>query len=307
MNRESLDPRIEKMIASIYGELSVEEEERFQKMLAEDPTLRTEYEELAGTRTLLEAWELDESEATPRFVLTPADPFVSSAEDSTGSQPLRQPRGLRHDAGFFDRLRAAIGRLNMPLGWGLTATALVLAVLAIADFRVQLIDNGLSFTFGKPESPTMAMQNGAPQMDPRAVDGRSPDVIHPGAAVLRPEAVLAAKDDSPYIMREDFEHYATNLSRVMNEVLLAVESEEERSKDFTGFMRAMYQGLNDRQSKDYYDLRGRIEAVRLGLNEVQTTRPRFEEMFDTNPGEPLIPKYSGPASKEGEEKGDHDQ
>lgn len=292
MNRDTIDPRMAMLVASIYGELSSEEEAQLREMLAADAELRAEYEELVGTRALLRAWELDETEAAPRFVMVSSDPFLETERTRPGQRRARRlpPRPTGRTAGVSERLRAVLDRINMPVGWALTGAALVLAILAIADFRIQAIDRGLSFTFGAPEATSLAARSG-----PNS-EGAKATRPHPRVVGLLSEAVVAGNDDSPYLRREDFEMYADRMARVMSDLLSTMETDEERTRDFTGFMRAVYQGLDDRQSKDYYDLRGRIEAVRMNLDEVQVTSDRLDDMFQANPGEPLVPNYSAPGT-----------
>ncbi|MBZ0267083.1 hypothetical protein K8I85_02920, partial [bacterium] len=64
---ERMDPRIDKMIAYLYGELPEAEERAFRRLLEKDDALRAEYEELAGTRETLRGWEVEET--VPSFVL----------------------------------------------------------------------------------------------------------------------------------------------------------------------------------------------------------------------------------------------
>ena len=56
MKEESLDPKLQTLIAALYGELDAEALERFQASLEEDPLLRAEWEELREARALLAPW-----------------------------------------------------------------------------------------------------------------------------------------------------------------------------------------------------------------------------------------------------------
>ena len=82
MNDESLDPKRQTMIAALYGELSTEEQARFEVLLSEDAALRAEWEELRETRALLETVTANEPAHTPEFV------FIDRAQKE--SKPKRR-------------------------------------------------------------------------------------------------------------------------------------------------------------------------------------------------------------------------
>ena len=57
---DAVDPKIDRLIAALYGEMSDAERRDFDAELAADPALRAEWEEISGTRSLLAGWELEE-------------------------------------------------------------------------------------------------------------------------------------------------------------------------------------------------------------------------------------------------------
>jgi hypothetical protein len=80
----------------------------------------------------------------------------------------------------------------------------------------------------------------------------------------------------------------------MARVIAAMQSQNEynaqENQEFIMFMRTMYEGLHQKQSQDYYDLRGRIEAVRYGLDEVETNTNDRLDSIDLTKGQSLTPQ-----------------
>jgi len=113
MRGESIDPRIDKMMAALYGELSEAEERAFLRLLEKDDALRAEWDELRESRELLAGWKVEES--VPCFILMEGE-----------RAPRRTP-----SAGWLERLRGAVRNLGAVPTWGL-ATAAV-AVLAFVQ------------------------------------------------------------------------------------------------------------------------------------------------------------------------------
>ncbi|MCA9728574.1 MAG: hypothetical protein KC729_12875 [Candidatus Eisenbacteria bacterium] len=293
--KDPLDPRIDMMMASLYGELSDEEEARFQRMLEEDPTLRAEWEDLQATRKLLGAWEIEER--VPSFVIMDAGP-----ETRTG-RPVRPA-----DSGPGSRWRALWQRYGTAAGWALAAAAALLAVLALAEFRIDLLDRGIAFRFGPP---TAEMAPTATPQGTGAVPAVQSDVAASQQPNGAPETWIATGADSTRVQltknlgnpaapltRGEFDGYATAMAKVIAAMQSQNDYNSQESQEFIQFMRTMYDGLQQKQSQDYYDLRGRIESVRYGLDEVETnTNERFDAIDFTN-GQSLTPQGVRPRRSE---------
>jgi hypothetical protein len=215
-------------------------------------------------------------------------------------------------------------------GWAVAAAALLLAILAFAEFRVQLLDGGIAFRFGPPsaeqigEEPPLgsqdripALTNGpspsVPQRESERLDGgetpeSAPDPVRSDPArtdMAENEPWVATGRDSTRIhltrdlgdpnallTRGEFDGYVNAMAKLIAAIQDQNEYNAQENQEFIMFMRTMYEGLNEKQSQDYYDLRGRIEAVRYGLNEVETsTNDRFDSI-DLSQGRSLTPQGS---------------
>lgn len=193
-------------------------------------------------------------------------------------------------------------RYLVPSAWGLAFAAFVLALLGLADFRIELIENGVGFRFGPPASPPAAQRGtGA-----GAGAGADSLTMHPGLVSMLGSLSGSSTEPGPYVTREEFQQYAMRTAHVLSEMARTFEADQTDARDVAGFMQAMYRSLNDQQREQYYDLRGHIEAVKVGLSEVRTsTNDRLEGLFENNPGEPLVPQYPVP-SPFGSQKGFED-
>jgi hypothetical protein len=115
MNDDTLDSRRERLVAALYGELSPAEQRELNELLAADPALRAEYEELEEARGWLRDWE--PADRPPAFALV-------------AERPSRFPR----------RLAAA--------AWGFGGAAAAVALLLVLGLRVDRIDRGFAVRLG---------------------------------------------------------------------------------------------------------------------------------------------------------------
>lgn len=295
MKDNPIDPRLERLIASLYGELPKAEEQEIQRLLAEDPALRAEWEELRETRAILKGWEVEE--AAPSFLVVGGE--SSGTAGTVGARKAARPHG---------RLWMRLARLAPAPAWGLAAAALLLAGLALADFQVQRVAGGIAFRFGdRAESPEVAVRN-QPVGDETAparpaaesasgaaipagrVTSERPDAGAPGAAE---RSGAASSGEAPYLTREEFKAYADGMARTM--VALLNDYSERRDKDLSGALVSMYQELNQKQSFVYDDLRERIDAVGVGLVMEQTkTDVQLENLMDQGRGAALKAQNQSP-------------
>ncbi len=289
MKDEPIDPRIEKLVASLYGELSESEEREFQALLAEDAGLRAEWEELKGTRAALRGWELDER--SPSFVI------AGSAE--------RAPR--RDGSGLGGAIAAFFGRPFAVPAVAALAAAILIAVLAIGRCRIERIDRGLAFQFGAPVPAASRGDDGAART--RALEALTPvdgsaRGLDGGAPVtdemVRAGAVVPVSDEAPYLTRQEFENYSDTMATRLLAALNAYGTQNER--EMSRVMWGLYKDINQKQAAAYDDLRGRIDAVGVGLLVEQSkTDAKLEDYIDQSKGEPLTPLKKTP-SKGSEER-----
>jgi hypothetical protein len=249
-----LDPRIDRLIASLYGEATEAEERETERLLAEDPELRAEWEELRAARALLKDWEVEE--APPNFVMV------------AGETPTAAARA----AGPLGRWRARLARLAPAPAWGLAAAAVLLGALALADVRVRRIESGIAFGFGDAATRSAT---------PVETAGRSEETVAQAApAQVSPATILPASDagspttggatpaQSPYFTRDEFKAYSDGMARTM--VALLNDYSSRRDKEVSRALVSLYQELNQKQTVAYDELRDRIDAVGVGLLMEQT-------------------------------------
>lgn len=248
MTDNPLDPRREKLIALLYGELGTDEERALREEIERDEALRSDWEELHATRQILQRWEVPEQ--PPSYV------FVDDRESTKTKAKSNTP------GGWLDRLR----RLVPATSWVFaTATAAIVA-LALTDFHIQRSDGAWMVGFGDPTPQKLVLG------DPDDMDGVVP--LEPSPAGQRGPAQLVSGDDGvlgpgsgPYITREEFEAYNIGMTRTM--IALLNEYDRQRDQETNAFLRTAFGGVAERQDENYRDLRSRIEALTMGMNEEQ--------------------------------------
>jgi hypothetical protein len=265
MNDLPIDPRFEKLVALLYGELSAEEERQVRAMIAADEPLRQAWEDLVAARTALHEWEAQEP--VPSFVFLREEERAPSAAAGTPGTAGR----IR--ASWKERLRAAT-----MLPWATAAAALVISLLAIGDFRVIRSEQGWSVGFGAAPPPTLPAPQTAslPPGDPGEVgrlEGSSS--MEPALGQPAGEPVLAAADGTkPYLTKDEFQAYATGLTQTV--VALLNDYGRERDREVAGLMQAALTGVAARQTTDYRELKGRLEAVQFLLQTEEQARLRSQ-------------------------------
>lgn len=298
MKDEPIDPRIDTMIASLYGELSEDEERAFQKLLAEDADLRAEWEEMKGTRAALRGWEVDEP--APSFVL------VDRAD-----RPDRARRARSRAAERAGRLAALFARPAALPAIAALAAAAIIAILAINRFRVERTDRGFAFEFGAG-APAIVAANGARDahdaapVQPAAASGSAAqylaretapswrDAGGPGDAT--DAAIVPVSDQAPYMTRKEFETYSDGMAKTI--VAILNEYGQKNEREMSRVLWSLYKDLDQKQTAAYGDLRGRIDAVGVGLLVEQSKADaKLEDLIDKNKGEPLTPLTNTPSRK----------
>jgi hypothetical protein len=239
--RDDADPRLEKMVAFLYGELPVEEEQAFRRLLAQDAALRADMAELSEARGALAGWHVEEH--VPGFVLA----------DVRGEG---KARGAAPSAGWGARLLASIRSFGATPAWALATAAVALVVLAAAGFRVERVPAGVAFRFGSERpAPQMDAVPGLGEGEPLELAARPPRTA-PGSA--GPVPVGAA-----YLTQDQFDSYNAELMTTL--VGLLNRYDERRDAETAELLQALYRKVNERQLFDYERVNRRIDALGTGL------------------------------------------
>jgi hypothetical protein len=229
---EQADPRIDKMVAFLYGELPEGERRAFERMLERDDVLRAEYDELRSVRGVLAGWELEER--VPSFVLVEGRP----------EKPAAAP-------GLLERFTEWARGLAGSPAWALAATAVVLLVLAIGGFRIERVDGGVAFRFGG-DRPAPARTDPVPGLGPgQELALREGPVTSDG--VLTPA--------SSWVTQGDLD--ARNEELLMGLMNALNDYGQRRDQETYAMVQSMYQQLRDEQNRDYRQLNGRLDTMGL--------------------------------------------
>jgi len=285
MTREPLDSRIEMMIASLYGELSPEDEARFRDLRSSDPELQKEWEELTSTRSILGAWEFDEPTPAFEHPLEPKSSAWDALPQGRNTTPARKSEG----GGWLDRLRALLDP-SRGLGWAVAGAALVLLALSWSGLRVERVDGGFAFRMNPAESPSVP--NGSNPLLTSSPGGASPA---PGTTIpLTGQFASVDAGTAPYLTRSEFDAYTAGMARVMSELVHTENENSVRNQEFSGFMRTLVESMSDRRDEDRREFITKIEALRYGLQEVEAQTNDRIDLIQVS-GQSLTP----PADREG--------
>ncbi len=283
MTENPLDPRMEKLVALLYGELPAEEERLLRLQIESDPALRAEWEALGGTRRMMQAWENED--APPQFV------FLQEEESRSA-----ETRVVRPAMPWRARLRGML----LGSGWAVAAAALVVAVLAVNDFRIVRQDGGLTFRFGAASEPVASSEpvlSSEPQGVPLEAVPMEPSIDRGGSGDPR---ILQAS--APYLTREEFEVYNEGVARTI--IGLLNEYGRQQEQEIAGVLTVAFGEMAAKHGQDYDDLRGRIEAIRLGLGGEQYRQgEQVDYLMNQNRSGIELPVSDSPETEtKGEEK-----
>lgn len=244
MKGESIDPRREKLIGLLYGELSEEEERELRAVLETNAELAAELAELREAREFLKDWEVEEK--TPGFVMV---------ESGGRGRAAGEPRG-----GFAAGLRRFA---TNPAWWGMAAAAVLLLVLAANDFRVERMNGGLILRLGQAQETPSTFENVAESPGRESLAKGSPRPPAGDLASRLNNGLLPVEGQSPYLTRAQFESYSEQMTRMI--VALIKEYGSSRDREMGEAIQTMYHGLSDQQFHDYQELRKRIDAMGTGM------------------------------------------
>ena len=277
MSEQGLDPRIQKLMASLYGELTEEEEREFQAVLAGDEALRAEWDELHAARAFLKEWDAAEPDRSFVFV-----------------EPAGTPVSASRGGGSWTGLRRRLAGLFPPPAWGFAGATAALVVLIFAGFRVDRVENGLAFRFGSPTEVSRTAEMGSPggtlstPGDPTAY----PRVVSPTGVGAIPAAAAGG-----YVTQDQLNTYN---ARVLTTVSSLLENfEQKRNGELAYVLQSFYQDLSSRQLQTYDELRGQIQGVGLGLMAEQTkANARLESLVGRTEAPQTVPVSQSPENSQ---------
>lgn len=242
MKKELTDPRHERLIAYLYGELSSAEARAFEAELERDPALRMELDELSGTRQMLAGWQ----------VVEPSPSFVFVGEERARTAAPRGPAWWRGIADMFTGGPAGFGL-------GLATAAAAALIIAFTGFRVERVDGGLAFRFGGDERPTSSFTQSQLGSSPSSL----PQNGTPLQMASSTQRASTSGDPNAYVTRAEMEEIASQM--VGSVVDLLNENGDRQNREFTGVLQTMYEDITDRQSREAEVLRQRMNAMGLEL------------------------------------------
>jgi hypothetical protein len=264
MKDDFLDPRFEKLVALLYGELSAEEERGVRDLIARDEEIRLAWEDLIAARSALREWEA--SELAPSFV------FLRDQAEPKTAPAVGPAERLRR--GWRDRIR---GFAFVP--WATAAAAIVLSLLAIGDFRVLRTTEGWKVGFGtsttgSTPSAALSREGGAAPIEglggqPGITDLAGEQRTQGGQGA---QGVQIPEGAEPYLTRDEFAAYSAGMTQTV--VALLNNYGQRRDEEVAEVLGVALTGLAARQTSDYRDLRGRMEALQLLLLREEQERMR---------------------------------
>jgi hypothetical protein len=292
-NPAPADPRHERLVGLLYGELRSEEADALRLEIDRDPSLRRDWEEIRSAREALAS-------------LPAVEPARGASWDAMDAAPARLPvagQGWRPIADLRVSSRLRIGerlrRLLTGSAWGVAAAAVLLLTLGLARFRVERVDHGFAFTLGA-EGAGLGGSHGIVRggSGPAPVGGNGAFGGIAGLAGTVAGGEIATLRSASYVTREELRDFGTELSRGL--AVFLDQRAGQRDAEMAAWMQIAFQEISRRQSVGYGDLRGRIEDVGIGLARGQyDANERINLLLREDRGEPNSPALV-PAVEEGE-------
>jgi hypothetical protein len=290
MKEEPVDPRMEKLVASLYKELPADEERELKELIERDPGLRAEWEELKSMRSMLGAFEVEET--VPSFVVVDPEPA----------------RKLKL-GGFWGDVREKLGGFFAVSGWAVAAAAIVVMVLAIKGYRLEPVEGGFAVVKGSKAAPVETQEQNlagsekpvAPKTDPVPAPVEEPSTpVRPAPETNKPAPPVQLVSDERYVTRDQLESESAAMIRMFAEIMNDYRS--RRDAETAALLQTVYGSLNDRQLSDYQDLRGRIDAVGLGLMAEQSRTNERLDLMQQTVVDSLLLESKSPDQNGGEKK-----
>jgi len=223
---ESVDPKIDRLVAALYGEMTDADRRDFDAQLKVDAALRTEWEELSGTRSLLADWEVEDR--IPSFLVVEA-----------GGRNRRASA-----AGWLEGFRDRFGSWFSVGGWVVAGAAAAVLLLALKGVELQKTDGGFQVNVGSRNRPVTRQT-----VDPL---GTIPLQVSSNGD--------AGTSTAAYLTRDEFDKYSAAMLRMVSAYMN--EYRGRRDQEIGAALRSLYGDINAKQSSQYADLLGKIDATR---------------------------------------------
>jgi hypothetical protein len=240
MKREPVDPRIDTLMAALYGELSEAEDRAFRRLLETDEALRAEWEELQEGREILSGWRIDE--AVPSCV-------IAAKEEKS---PWWR--------GWTDRLRLTP---TVPM-WGLSlATVAALAFAFGQRSTASDVDARIERAVAQQmESVKATLAASQSTVRPETLLGEGPALElarrgDPSGSVITPATA------DRFLTKDEFASENTELMTTLADLLNRHEA--RRESDVAGLVESLYTRVSSQQLYDYRELKNRIDALGVEL------------------------------------------
>ncbi len=308
MTADALDPRRDRMIAALYGELSAEEERAFHEALATDAGLRAEWEELTAARGFLQESRVEEKAPAFSFLL-PVDSSSDRALQSHGVTVREEERR------FETRRAGSWAALRLPIAsFALGAAALL--VLMLAGLRIDRENGALVVRFGETQmesNDSIANSTGpsnetAARADEPAAGSRGPlaDIPleetndakqdsqgiplepsrtpadargEPAGDALRADGGVPAGEPGgpragqdvvrPYLTRAEFAEYSNQFVQLIAQGL--TEYDRRREAELAYVLNGIYDDLDSRQKRHQDEMNAQFADALLKLAAYQAT------------------------------------
>jgi hypothetical protein len=281
------DPRQQRLVALLYGELTDADAEATRREIDADPDLRRAWEEIRDAREALGELGVEAAGPAPAWSPLAEGSSLRSIGDSfqrrrqPGPQPSPQP-GRQPGAHRRHRLR----ELALGSAWGVAAAAVLLLALGLARFRVERVENGLAFRVGATRATGGAL--------PGAVAGH-------GAGAAEPAVTAAYGFPTPepvYVTRDELSDYSAEIGRRL--AVLLDDHARRRDTETAAWMQIAIEEMSRRQARDYGDLRYQIQQVGIGLARGQyRANEQIDWLLRLDRGEQGAPAVV-PVNKEGD-------
>ncbi len=244
MTDKPLDPRFDRLIASLYSELSAEEEREFQAELASDKALKAEWDELRGTQQWLSTVKAEESSFEYEFENVPEAfevPLATPASDN------------RQAPSILTRLSSLFR--TPAMGFATAAAALV--IMMYCGLRVDRVGGGLMIHFGNPaltpSVETAYLPADGSGVDLNPVNGNA-DIEQVGYSPFSSET---------YVTREELMNYTRNVVRLTESRLY--NEQNRRDKDMAVTVATVLEALTQQQNRYEQETNSELNRVWLGL------------------------------------------
>jgi anti-sigma factor RsiW len=238
MKEESLDPRIDRMMAALYGELSDSEARAFHRLLETDEALRAEWEELRGARRAIAGWEV--KERVPRFVLL---------EDAVP----RRTRAAKPGGGGLARWLEPFRALRGSWGFALVAAAAAGVAFLAAEAR---FERRLEARLGTESRDLVQSAPSGSVLDQRQDVPIEDLLARPGGGT---DASPVLPATGTYVTRAELE--ASRDEMLQSLAVLLNQYDQREDQETLDLLQAMYERVNRQQLYDFRQLAGRVDNL----------------------------------------------